>query len=501
MHISSELSLNLSPFVCHSFVHPEDSNWPGLKPVDKRIDFVLPTPHRASRSLPWGNAKFSPKRKSGSPERCPERHSAPLVSQNDLFKQCKIETGEPTYEDHGQRQRVRYSDRGQDHNRGKEVKSGREYRTQNSSTSSSKPEVRPAAEHGHRICSYESRTVRLSTPRLYNSIDLHRSKLFAEKNVETSNEDARVCRSSSSSFGGLKDQNVRPSSESKFSLVPANGPVLHEFDRLNDHANRILDLFRDLTRYCQHHYAINNRRIRIHNLRLCHQATQDLENQAREEKKLKAYTELASTLSKVSAAAANPVMPALADIILKHAQCKQRAEDSFQSMGKVWAEAFDTFVTEISHAMDARLEASIRTIRQEADHLLDGLRATCSSRSLKRRRSENFCSTSSAEDGTTNNKGVETEASFMARNDGTTRGQKRRRYLDVTGFASPEQGQKSQVQQTDIKSQNGVQLDIQDILSQMKSKIDEQAQSLQRLAKENNEVGILSQSCWPRSHS
>jgi hypothetical protein len=184
-------------------------------------------------------------------------------------------------------------------------------------------------------------------------------------------------------------------------------------------------------------------------------------------------------------------MPALADIILKHAQCKQRAEDNFKSMGKVWAEAFDTFIIEISHAMDAKLEAAIRTVRQEADNLHDILRATCSSRGLKRRRSENFRSTSSADDGTANNTGMETEASFLARNDGATREQKRRRYLDVAGLASPESGQKSQVKRTDIKSQSGVQLEIQDILSQMKSKIDEQAQSLQRLGKENNEVGTL----------
>ncbi|KAF8228186.1 hypothetical protein L208DRAFT_1404222 [Tricholoma matsutake] len=80
----------------------------------------------------------------------------------------------------------------------------------------------------------------------------------------------------------------------------------------------------------------------LHWFSLCHKATQDLEDQAREEKRLKAYTELASTLSKVSASAANLVMPALADILLKHAQCKQRADDNFKSIAKVWEEVFDT---------------------------------------------------------------------------------------------------------------------------------------------------------------
>jgi hypothetical protein len=201
---------------------------------------------------------------------------------------------------------------------------------------------------------------------------------------------------------------------------------------------------------------------------------------------LKAYTELASALSKVSGTAANPVMPALSDILLKHAQCKQRVDDNFKSMAKVWAEAYETFVVEISYAIDVKLEATLRTIRQEAENVHGALGATGSSRSLKRQRSEHFRSTSSAEDGSENIAGKENEANFFTRNDGTTREQKRQRF-DVIGHSLPEN---DRVTQTEIGSQRGVRSEIQDILSQMKLKIDEQAQSLQKLAKENNEVEL-----------
>ena len=171
-------------------------------------------------------------------------------------------------------------------------------------------------------------------------------------------------------------------------------------------------------------------------------------------------------------------MPALADILLKHAQCKQRVDDNFKSMAEVWAEAFETFIVEVSNALDERLEATMRTIRQEAEGMHVG---PGSSRSLKRQRSENFRSTASAEDGSVNN---EVKKNEVTRNSGTMRERKRRRF-DVVGLSSSESVLATQ---TKIGSQR--ESETQDILSQMKLKIDEQAQSLQKLAKENNEVKL-----------
>ena len=176
-------------------------------------------------------------------------------------------------------------------------------------------------------------------------------------------------------------------------------------------------------------------------------------------------------------------MPALADVLLKHAQCKQRVDDNFKSMAKVWAEAFETFLAEISNTLDERLEVTMRTIRQETENALD---ATGSSRNLKRQRSENFRSTPSAEEGSENNGVKENEASFFTRDNDTMRERKRRRF-DAVGLSSSES---VLVTQTKHGPQRGVQSEIQDILSQMKMKIDEQAQSIQKLAKENNKVEL-----------
>lgn len=115
-------------------------------------------------------------------------------------------------------------------------------------------------------------------------------------------------------------------------------------------------------------------------------------------------------------------MPALADILLKHAQCKQRADDNFKSIAKVWEEVFDTFVVEISHEIDVRLEEAMRKNREEADDARGALGYNSLSRGLKRQRSEHFGSW------TENNGGKENEASFFARKDEAMQEEKRRRF-------------------------------------------------------------------------
>jgi hypothetical protein len=177
-------------------------------------------------------------------------------------------------------------------------------------------------------------------------------------------------------------------------------------------------------------------------------------------------------------------MPALADILLKHAQYKQRAKDNAKGMAQLWAEAFDTFIVEISHAIDVKIEATMKSFCNEAKDNHGALGAADSSRGLKRQRSEEHLrSTSSGEHGTAKTARTESEDLFAGIGQ-ATREQKRRR------FDPPlESWQKSRVIQTEVGLQSSAQSEIQDILSQMKLKIDEQAQSLQKLAKENNKVG------------
>jgi hypothetical protein len=265
-----------------SFVHPEDPNWPGLKPVDKRINFASPAPRRTSGSLAWGKTRSSPTRKAGSLDHHSDRHSAPLVSQNDLFQRCKIEADETTHNSQGQSRRGKYDDdQCQSRSRGRESKSGKECRSRNLSAGSSKPydmrrylgieqpEDRPLAGTMTKSGSYRSRAVCLSIFLPHTSIDSQRSFQMSANNngelnvssIDTVNRYSRTSRSSSPSFRGRlneNEKNASPSSESNSSLVPAHGPAPEEIHRATERGSRVLDLFRDLSRY-DDHYTMNNK--------------------------------------------------------------------------------------------------------------------------------------------------------------------------------------------------------------------------------------------------
>jgi len=270
---------------------------------------------------------------------------------------------------------------------------------------------------------------------------------------------------------------------STFGPAAGIGLVFPDTGRAKEQANRVIGLFRDLSR-------------------LCNQATQDVEDHAREERKLKAYTELSTTLSKVSATAASPVMPTLAEILLKHAECKQRVDDNFKSIAGVWAEIFDIFAVEISDVMDAKLGDTLKTIRQEAESVYGNMATASATKNLKRQRNESM--TPSGDGGM---EGNAEKVGSLADDGCTTRGQKRRRFDTASRSFSPER-QKNWFTQTGMQSQSGDPSEIQMILSQMKSKIDEQAGSLQRLTRENDELkatlhqqasNLISKGSRPRS--
>ena len=264
-----------------SFVHPEDPNWPGLKHVDKRINFVSPALRRAS--ITWGKTRTSPKRKAGFSDYCPERRSAPLVSQNDLFQQCQIEANDTTDEKGQHRRSVNRShddNRGQNHSRDRESKSSTEYRSRNPSASSSRPydvrnylgimqpEDRPLDGHASKFGLYRSQVVWPSTFLPDTKVDDQHSFQMSEykhrelnaSSIDVGDRDTDAVRSSSSgSRECFNGKNTSPSLYSSSSLAPASGLALRECDRAKEGANRVLDLFRDLSRYDHHQYTVNRR--------------------------------------------------------------------------------------------------------------------------------------------------------------------------------------------------------------------------------------------------
>ncbi|KAJ7063283.1 hypothetical protein C8F01DRAFT_1132348 [Mycena amicta] len=156
----------------------------------------------------------------------------------------------------------------------------------------------------------------------------------------------------------------------------------------------------------------------------------------REGEKLRTYTEISSALSRISQAAATSVAPTLADIMLRHEQCKHRVDENFKALGGLWDEVFDVFCNEIARVLDSKLQDALGALENA------GKRAW----------------------GEVHDERTPERSSHES---------KRRR---ISGSSvSPSAGQDEEVEQ---------------ILAQMKMKIDEQAYSLQVLTKENTEVRL-----------
>lgn len=242
-------------------------------------------------------------------------------------------------------------------------------------------------------------------------------------------------------------------------------------------------------------YSVTSQSIRMINYwnkhiyyssRLSNQATQDTEAQAQEERKLQLYSEFSSTLSKFSAKGTASIMPNLADVLLRNAERKQRIDNHFKSIAELWEQAFENFMTEISHAMSAQLETTLTQIHKAGDPTCNPI--TANSAASKRQMPQGLHSQDSVEDRREWNgnlkgySGNEKESSFSGSEHRTPLEHKRQR-CDAPSPSSSETTQKAP--QHNLKE---FQPYMQEILSQMKLKIDEQAQSLQKLMKENHEV-------------
>lgn len=248
-------------------------------------------------------------------------------------------------------------------------------------------------------------------------------------------------------------------------------------------ATQVVGIFRQLAKYFNDQTlerSVNSF------ARLSNQATQDTEIQAREERKVQIYTELSSTLSKISTNGTTSIMPNLADIILKNAERKQRVDDTFKSIAGLWEQAFEIFVKEISHVLNDQLEKAVKEIRRAGDSACSSLVANAAG-TLERHRPENSRSSSSVDDyGERSSSrrgplGKEKEPR-LARKEYTAQPEyKRRRYTAPS--PSP-----AETRSLGPQPETEAQQSMQEILSQMKSKLDEQAQSLQKLTKENHEV-------------
>lgn len=177
------------------------------------------------------------------------------------------------------------------------------------------------------------------------------------------------------------------------------------------------------------------------------QATVTME---RESQKLETYTELSSTLAKVSTSAAASVAPALANIVQNRALYEAHVEEELNALSHIWEDVFQAFVRGVGNAMDVSLQEAISTLKKEGEKVCADVQQI-KDRDRKKRREED--------------------------DDRTERDRKRRR-IEL------EDGQVLEKSRVSSRPDNR----IGDMYVEMKLKLDRQAQKLDQLTKENSEV-------------
>ncbi|KAJ6630780.1 hypothetical protein B0H10DRAFT_853349 [Mycena sp. CBHHK59/15] len=460
------------------FVHPNDPQWPGLPPfIDTRL-------LKSSSAAKRNKADYSRTGGSHPSASSSEGRGPALVSQSDLFLRCKVEVDEQSVRN--DRDRVIQKewdsriDRDRDIQRERERHRAGDTRDpssnidrahksylRNRSTSPVRPYVKKynrTGPDGSRKSELDNRNNKPSGDLTQNGLKgrsegsnvAHKTEGSVDPKAFVSNDFASSAVQNQKPWIGPATGQTVPSKSSAISSGVVINPQLSEERK---RAEKLVGLFRGLAR-------------------LSNQVVQDTAAYEREGQKLQTYTEISSALSKISASVATSVAPTLAEIMLKHEQCKHRVEENFRTLGGVWEQVFDVFVTEVVHVIDAGLQDAMITLKKEGEHVAKEIVANAAG-SLKPSIIGDSVAPHDRKRGRARGLAEkENEETRSGRGASRDREHKRRRFASHS--SSPDSH--------DYRRLQGADSSIEDILTQMKMKIDQQAQSLQLLTKENSEL-------------
>lgn len=103
--------------------------------------------------------------------------------------------------------------------------------------------------------------------------------------------------------------------------------------------------------------------------------------QRKEEGNVQTYKKLSATLENISTSATNTIESQLSRSLVIQADCKKVMEEKEKDMQKIWMNAVEAFVKDVTREVDSALQAALISIKQEA-------REVTERRSYKRQRSE-----------------------------------------------------------------------------------------------------------------
>lgn len=175
------------------------------------------------------------------------------------------------------------------------------------------------------------------------------------------------------------------------------------------------------------------------------------EVQRKEERNTQTYKKISATLESISASATAAVAPELSRSLVAQADCKKVIEEKEKIMQRMWTDAVEAFVKDVTREVDVVLQASIKQeVRRQLGYSIPG-------RSHRRQIDE----------------GEVGHAEEITKRDSTeviVREHKRRR----------------------VRNSSPARLQAElDEIGNMKLKIEQQAQVLAMLAQENNEVRAM----------
>jgi len=241
----------------------------------------------------------------------------------------------------------------------------------------------------------------------------------------------------------------------------------------------IVQLFRELARFVLRNPLCPV--LTLLNIRLTSEVNHLKEARRKEEINFQTYNDIAVALSQIPNMVPTNISSSLADSLLKQAQYKQSVEESFEAIGNVWLDVIGMFKTEVSRTIDQRLEMALMSIKQEAANLYNSS-AVKPGMSGKRWSEASTTSPSidSREKGRSMNRSggtyrpIEFDDSFLTEYRHGRTSYKRRRLAALSPTRKVEGSNREDF------------LDQTTVLSQMKTQIEQQAQTLENLSKESN---------------
>ncbi len=192
------------------------------------------------------------------------------------------------------------------------------------------------------------------------------------------------------------------------------------------------------------------------------------ERQRKEDSKFATYTAIGETLNKISDHMGETVNPQISQSAVAREDCIKKIKENNENIRKIWGEAVQSFVADVTREVDGHVQIVMQKMRNEAESMSNGIILA-----TKKHNQINLNSVAGPLQKEESETTISGEYPSQESRDGIYR-TKRRRVRAQSQLSPPEN--------------MAISLDV---IREMKTKIEQQAQALAVLAKENEEVGSL----------